>query len=60
MAGLTIVEILSTCPVGWGMTATESMEHLAKDVVETYPLGVLVDRMAPPVRATAAGATSEG
>jgi 2-oxoglutarate ferredoxin oxidoreductase subunit beta len=43
--GLSIVEILSTCPVGWGMTPTESMKHLARDVVLTYPLGVLVDRM---------------
>src|SRR4029079_10920795 len=42
--GLAIVEILSTCPVGWGMTATEAMEHVAADVVGTYPLGVMVDR----------------
>ena len=42
--GLSIVEILSTCPVGWGMTPAESMEHLAHDVVQTYPLGVIVDR----------------
>ncbi len=42
--GLSIVEVLSTCPVGWGLTPTESMEHLAQDVVQTYPLGVLVDR----------------
>jgi 2-oxoglutarate ferredoxin oxidoreductase subunit beta len=42
--GLSIVEILSTCPVGWGMTPIESMQHLARDVVRTYPLGVLVDR----------------
>ena len=42
--GFSIVEILSTCPVGWKMTPTESMEHLAHDVVQTYPLGVLVDR----------------
>jgi 2-oxoglutarate ferredoxin oxidoreductase subunit beta len=42
--GLSIVEILSTCPVGWGMTPAESMEHLARDVVSTFPLGVLVDR----------------
>jgi 2-oxoglutarate/2-oxoacid ferredoxin oxidoreductase subunit beta len=46
--GLSIVEILSTCPVGWGMTPTESMEHLTHDVVETYPLGVLVDRLKAP------------
>ncbi len=46
--GLSIVEILSTCPVGWGLTPIESMEHLATDVVATYPLGVMVDRMAAP------------
>ena len=48
--GLSIVEVLSTCPVGWGMTPTESMEHLARDVVQTYPLGVLVDRAEGPRR----------
>ena len=42
--GLSIVEVLSTCPVGWGMTPVESMDHVARDVVLTYPLGVLVDR----------------
>jgi 2-oxoglutarate ferredoxin oxidoreductase subunit beta len=47
----SIVEILSTCPVGWGMTPKESMDHVANDVVEIYPLGVLADR-----RATAKGA----
>jgi 2-oxoglutarate ferredoxin oxidoreductase subunit beta len=46
-AGFSIVEVLSTCPVGWGMTPTASMEHLANDVVKTYPLGVIVDRTAP-------------
>ncbi len=45
--GLSIVEILSTCPVGWGMTPTESMDHVARDVVRTYPLGVIVDRTRP-------------
>ena len=53
-AGFSIVEILSTCPVGWGLTPTESMEHLANDVVKTYPLGVLVDR-ARETSATAGG-----
>ena len=42
----SIVEILSTCPVGWGMTPQESMDHVANDVVGVYPLGVLVDRRA--------------
>jgi 2-oxoglutarate ferredoxin oxidoreductase subunit beta len=54
--GLTIVEILSTCPVGWGLTPTASMEHVADDVVKTYPLGVLVDRLkTPPPRPAEAG-----
>ena len=53
--GLSIVEILSTCPVGWGMTPVESMEHLARDVVATYPLGVLADRGA---RATGGAGTT--
>ena len=51
-AGLSIVEVLSTCPVGWGMTPTEAMAHVAHDVVQTYPLGVLVDRL----KTAAAGA----
>lgn len=41
--GFSIVEVLSNCPVGWGMTPVESIAHLA-EVAETYPLGVLVDR----------------
>lgn len=44
-AGFSIVEVLSNCPVGWGMTAPESLAHLG-EVSETYPLGVLVDRTA--------------
>jgi 2-oxoglutarate ferredoxin oxidoreductase subunit beta len=42
--GMSIVEVLSTCPVGWGMTAQEAMDHVANDVVSTYPLGVIADR----------------
>ena len=42
--GFSIVEALSNCPVGWGMTPLESLEHLKGPVVEAYPLGVIVDR----------------
>jgi 2-oxoglutarate ferredoxin oxidoreductase subunit beta len=41
--GFGIVEVLSNCPVGWGMTAPESMAHLA-EVAGTYPVGVILDR----------------
>lgn len=43
-SGFSIVEVLSTCPVGWGMTPVEAMDHVAHDVVGAYPTGVLVDR----------------
>jgi hypothetical protein len=39
------------------MTAPESMDHLA-EVSEVYPLGVLVDRTAPP--AAPASVQAEG
>jgi hypothetical protein len=38
-----LVEVLANCPVGWGMTAPESIAHLA-DVAKTYPVGLLLDR----------------
>ena len=44
--GFALVEALSNCPVGWGMTPRESLEHLKGPVVEAYPLGVIVDRLA--------------
>ena len=54
-AGLSIVEILSTCPVGWGMTPTEAMDHVAHEVVQTYPLGVMVDRLKGPAKGAPEG-----
>jgi 2-oxoglutarate ferredoxin oxidoreductase subunit beta len=42
--GFSIVEVLSTCPVGWGMTPTEAMERLRDTVMEAYPTGTFVDR----------------
>jgi len=44
-AGFSIVEILSTCPVGWGMTPTDAMAHVSRDVAAVYPPGVIVDRL---------------
>ena len=58
-AGFSIVEVLSTCPVGWGMTPTAAAEHLAHDVVQTYPLGVIVDRTTPSTPATTGPSAAE-
>lgn len=42
--GFSIVEILSTCPVGWGMTPSDAMHRLATDVMAAYRTGTFVDR----------------
>jgi 2-oxoglutarate ferredoxin oxidoreductase subunit beta len=42
--GFALVEALSNCPVGWGMTPEQSMDHLKGPVVEAFPVGVIVDR----------------
>jgi 2-oxoglutarate ferredoxin oxidoreductase subunit beta len=57
--GFAIVEVLSNCPVGWGMTPQESLRHLAEEVPKTYPLGVLLDRGRPARPAKAEGAKVE-
>lgn len=63
--GFSIVEVLSTCPVGWGMTPTEAMDRLATDVMDAYRVGTFVDRakgIAPalPSPGTRAADTSGG
>jgi 2-oxoglutarate ferredoxin oxidoreductase subunit beta len=42
--GFSIVEVLSTCPVGWGMTPTDAMTRLRDVVMDAYPVGTFVDR----------------
>ncbi len=42
--GFSIVEVLSTCPVGWGMTPTDAMRRLRDTVMDAYPVGTFVDR----------------
>ncbi len=49
-AGFAIVEVLSNCPVGWGMTPVDSMAWLTDHVMPVYPVGVIVDRTTPTKR----------
>ena len=37
--GFSIVDLLSTCPTNWGMTASESMEWVKNSMIPVYPLG---------------------
>ncbi len=41
--GLSIVEILSTCPTNWGMTPKAALEWLRENMMSYYPLGVFKD-----------------
>jgi 2-oxoglutarate ferredoxin oxidoreductase subunit beta len=44
--GLSIVEILGTCPTNWGLTPVKSMEWLKDNLMPYYPLGVYKDTSA--------------
>ena len=37
--GFTMIEFLSTCPVGWGMTPVESLQWSSKQMAAYFPLG---------------------
>lgn len=41
--GLSIVEVLSTCPTNWGLSPTEAMNFVAEKMIPYYPLGVYKD-----------------
>jgi 2-oxoglutarate/2-oxoacid ferredoxin oxidoreductase subunit beta len=61
--GLALVEVLSTCPVGWGMTPSEAMHHLSTEVMAAYATGVFVDRakgIAPELPAPVGPGSSPG
>ncbi|NQV42627.1 MAG: 2-oxoacid:acceptor oxidoreductase family protein, partial [Candidatus Marinimicrobia bacterium] len=41
--GFSFIEVLSTCPTGWKMTAPQSEEWIKSTLVKNFPLGVLKD-----------------
>ena len=41
--GLSIVEVLSTCPTNWGLSPTEALEWVEEKMIPYYPLGVYKD-----------------
>ncbi len=41
--GLSLIEVLSTCPTNWGMSPEKSLEWLRENMMEHYPLGVYKD-----------------
>ena len=42
--GFSMVEVLSTCNVGWGVTPREALAQIKNEMVPYYPLGVYKDK----------------
>lgn len=41
--GLSIIEVLSTCPTNWGLSPVEAMNFVKNNMIPYYPLGVYKD-----------------
>lgn len=39
--GFSLVEVLSTCPTNWGLTALEAVAWLESNLIPYYPLGII-------------------
>ena len=44
--GFSLVEVLSPCPTGWGVSPTEACTWVEDHLLKQYPLGVLKDESA--------------
>lgn len=44
--GFSLVEVLSPCPTGWGLTPVESLKWIEQNLLPYFPLGVLKDESA--------------
>jgi 2-oxoglutarate ferredoxin oxidoreductase subunit beta len=41
--GFSLVEILSPCPTGWGLTPVKACKYVEEEMIPYYPLGVYKD-----------------
>ncbi len=39
--GFSLIEVLSTCPTGWGLSPVDALGWLEENMIPYYPLGVL-------------------
>lgn len=44
--GFSLVEVLSPCPTGWGVTPVDSLKWIEQNLLPAFPLGVLKDKSA--------------
>jgi 2-oxoglutarate ferredoxin oxidoreductase subunit beta len=45
--GFSVVELLSSCPVNWGLSPAEALKWIEQNMVPVYPLGVMKDVTQP-------------
>lgn len=39
--GFSMVEVISPCPTYWGVDPVKAMERIEKEIIKTYPLGIV-------------------
>jgi len=44
--GLSLIEVVSTCPTNWGLTPVNALKWLEENMLPYYPLGVYKDKYA--------------
>ncbi len=42
--GFSLVEILSPCPINWGLTPKESLKFVEEQMIKAFPLGIFKDK----------------
>lgn len=42
--GFSLVEVVTSCPTNWGMSALEALDFLEEKMLKEYPLGVIRDK----------------
>ena len=42
--GFSLVEVLSPCPTGWGVTPVDSLKWIEQNLIPNFPLGVFKDK----------------
>jgi len=46
--GFSMIEVLSSCNIGWGLSAVDALQYIKKDMQEYFPLGVFKDKRTKP------------
>jgi 2-oxoglutarate ferredoxin oxidoreductase subunit beta len=42
--GFSLIEVISNCPVDWGMTPIESVKWVEETFIKTFPVGLIKDK----------------